>query len=156
MAVFHATGQPLLSVALVLAAGQLAFAGCAPRATTHADEPMTPLDSALLASDEKHRALELSREWIAAAVRTYYAELLAGRPLQSGARTIWFLGDATGAVIATGTRAALPDTVGFDALPTLVPEIGTRAYEGFTLTGAGPEGPAADVTVLWIALVPTR
>lgn len=113
-------------------------------------------DSIAAQAGEMHQltaGLERQSEHIDAAVRTHYGDLLRGRPLPNGARAIWFLGDSTGTVLATGIRPTLPRTVGFDAIPSLVPDLGTRRYQGFTLTGAGRTGRAADVTVLWVELV---
>ena len=146
----------VLRVAVAGVAVQLFLAACARTVRPPADEPIAALDSAIQSSEERWQDVDRHRQNVDAALRAHYADLLRGRALPQGARAIWFVGDPSGAVIATGTRAALPDTVGFYDVPTLVPEVGARPYGSISLMGAGPTGAAADVSVLWIELTPTR
>jgi hypothetical protein len=57
-------------------------------------------------------------------------------------------------VEATGVRGALPDTVSFHDVATLVPALAGRPYRSMSLSGAGRSRPAANVTVLWVELAP--
>jgi hypothetical protein len=86
------------------------------------------------------------------ALRAHFPELLKGTPLPDSARGIWFIADTAGRVLALGIRPALPDTVAFKALGSLVPELRDREPEQFMLTMAGKRDPAASVAVLWITV----
>jgi hypothetical protein len=103
---------------------------------------------------ERSARIDEQRVYITAALRRHYPDLLRGRTLLGNGRAVWFLADASGSVEATGIRAALPDTVAFDAVATLVPALGGRRYRSITLAGVSVWGPATDVTVLWVELAP--
>jgi hypothetical protein len=111
----------------------------------------------LEAQDPNQETQEYGRV-IHRAVATYYPSLLRGAALPDKAHAIWFIADDQGKVMAHGVREALPSTVGFKAIPAILPALNGREYHSVTMTKAAVTGPGSDVSVLWVVLgkVPRR
>jgi len=105
----------------------------------------------LEAQDLNQQTQEYSRA-IHRAVATYYPSLLRGAALPDKAHAIWFIADDQGKVVAHGMRESLPSSVGFKAIPAILPELNGREYHSVTMTKAAATGPAGEVSVLYVVL----
>ncbi len=112
------------------------------------------LGSATLVAAQGRQPSQVPEEMHAVrqALARHHPSLLRGAPLPGNAHAIWFIANDQGVVIAHGLRDSLPSTVGFNAIPAILPELNGRAYRSFTLTVADSTGPASSVSVLWVVL----